>query len=158
MPYYLLPADMLLLSPLYFFKPDAYTRMAVGAANGGLLRWQQGVATPFGRFQFMLGRELGITFYGLDGEDQLVAPAEEPGGNGRIVSYKSISYEMPILEFRPYRAFSMNQSSSVVFQLYGGLDVPRSARVVLPEDGAPVALDTIWFLGLRMAFDWRYYF
>jgi len=158
MPYYLLPADLLLLSPMYFFNPDAYTRMAVSSANGGLLGLQQGVATPFGRFQFVLGRELGITFYGLDGEDQLVAPAQEPGGAGRIVTFKSTSYELPILEFRPYRSFSMNQSSSIIFQLYGGVDVPRSAKVVIPEDGDPVDLDTIWFLGLRMAFDWRYYF
>jgi hypothetical protein len=158
MPYYVLPADLLLLSPMYFFNPDAYTRMAVGAANGGALGWQQGIATPLGRLQFVLGREIGINFYGLDGEDQLVAPAEQPGGPARIVSFKSTSYEFPILEFRPYRSFSMNQSSSIMFQLYGGFDVPRSAKVVLPEGGAPVDLDTIWFLGLKMAFDWRYYF
>ncbi len=158
MPYYVLPADLLLLSPLYFLDPDAYTRMAVSSANGGLLGLQQGVATPFGRFQFVLGRELGITFYGLDGDDQLVAPAEAPGSTGRIVDFKSTAYELPILEFRPYRSFSRNQSSSILFQLYGGVDVPRSANVVIPEDGPPVDLDTIWFLGLRMAFDWRYYF
>jgi hypothetical protein len=158
MPYYVLPADLLLLSPMYFFNPETYTRMAVSSANGGLLGLQQGIATPFGRFQFVLGRELGITFYGLDGDDQLVAPAEETGGTARIVNFKSIAYEMPILEFRPYRSFSTNQSSSIVFQLYGGADVPRSARVTFPENGEPVDLDTIWFLGLRMAFDWRYYF
>jgi len=158
MPYYVLPADLLLLSPMYFFNPDAYTRMAVSSANGGLLGWQQGMATPLGRLQFVLGREIGINFYGLDGEDQLVAPAEQPGDPARIVNFKSTSYEFPILEFRPYRSFSMNQSSSIMFQLYGGVDVPRSAKVVLPEGGAPVELDTIWFLGLKMAFDWRYYF
>ena len=158
MPYYVLPADLLLLSPMYFFNPDAYTRMAVSSANGGLLGWQQGIATPLGRLQFVLGREIGINFYGLDGEDQLVAPAEQPGDPARIVNFKSTSYEFPILEFRPYRSFSMNQSSSIMFQLYGGVDVPRSAKVVLPEGGAPVELDTIWFLGLKMAFDWRYYF
>lgn len=158
MPYYLLPADLLLLSPMLFLNPDAYTRMAVSSANGGVLGLQQGIATPFGRLQFVLGRELGVTFYGLEGNDQLVAPADDPGSTGRIVGFKSTSYELPILEFRPYRSFSMNQSSSIVFQLYGGVDVPRNARVVLPEDGDPVDLDTIWFLGVRMAFDWRYYF
>jgi hypothetical protein len=45
-----------------------------------------------------------------------------------------------------------------MLQLYGGVDVPRSARVLIPEGGAPVDLDPIWYLGLRMAFDWRYYF
>ena len=39
--------------------------MAVTAANGGLIPWQLGRATRFGRFQFVLGREIGATFYGL---------------------------------------------------------------------------------------------
>lgn len=158
MPYYVLPADLLLLSPMYFFNRDAYTRMAVSAVNGGILGWQQGMATPLGRLQFVLGRELGVTWYGLDGKDQLLAPSEEVGGFPRIVDFKSTAYELPILEFRPYRSFSSNQSSSIVFQLYGGIDVPRGAKVVVPENGSPVDLDTIWFLGMRMAFDWRYYF
>jgi hypothetical protein len=65
---------------------------------------------------------------------------------------------MPIFEFRPYRSFSTNQSSSILFQLYGGVDVPRSEHVALPEGAAPVKLETLWYLGIRMAFDWRYYF
>ncbi|MEJ2086894.1 MAG: hypothetical protein P8Y69_00090 [Gammaproteobacteria bacterium] len=158
MPYYVLPADLLLLSPMYFINPDTYTRWAVSAVNGGALGWQQGMATPLGRLQFVLGREVGVTWYGLSGHDQLLAPAADIGGFPRIVNFKSTAYEFPLLEFRPYRSFSSNQSSSIVFQLYGGLDVPRGARVVLPEGEPPVDLDTIWFLGLRMAFDWRYYF
>jgi len=158
MPYYVLPADLLLLSPMYFFNPDAYTKMAVTAANGGLLRWQQGLATPLGRLQFVLGRELGVTWYGLDGNDQLLAPSADPEGIARIVDFKSTSFEMPILEFRPYRSFSMNQSSSIMFQLYAGVDVPSSGKVAIPEGAPPVDLETIWFVGIRMAFDWRYYF
>jgi hypothetical protein len=158
MPYYLIPADLLLLSPMYFLNPEAYTRMAVTSVNGGLFGWQQGIATPLGRIQFVLGRELGVSFYGLDGEDQLVAPASEPGGTGRIVNFKSTAFELPILEFRPFRSFSMNQSSSIVFQLYGGADMPHSSKVIIPAGADPVELDTVWFIGLRMAFDWRYYF
>jgi len=158
MPFYLVPADLLLLSPMYFFNREAYTGMAVTAVNGGLIPWQSGFATAIGRFQFVLGRELGITFYGLDGNDQLLAPGTEPGGFGRIVNFKSTSYELPILEYRPFRSFSGNQSSSVLFQLYGGADVPRGGRVVLPADAPAADLGTIWFIGVRMIFDWRYYF
>ena len=158
MPFYVLPADLLLLSPMYFLNREAYTRMAVSSVNGGLLGWQQGVATPFGRIQFVLGRELGINFYGLDGEDQLVAPATEPGGTGRIVNFESTAIEMPIFEFRPYRSFSTNQSSSIIFQLYGGADIPHSAKVTIPAGAEPVDLETVWYLGVRMAFDWRFYF
>jgi len=158
MPFYLVPGDLLLMSPMYFFNPDAYMRMAVTAANGGLIPWQQGVATAVGRFQFVLGRELGITFYGIDGKDQLLAPDPVTGGFGRIVNFKSTAYELPILEYRPFRSFSENQSSSIVFQLYGGADVPHGAKTYLPFDALTPDLDTIWYLGIRMTFDWRYYF
>jgi hypothetical protein len=158
MPYYLVPGDLLLMSPLYLADKEAYTNLAVTAANGGLLRLQTGWATPIGRFQFVLGRELGVTFYGESGHDELIAPSTEPGGQGRIVRFKSTSFELPILEYRPYRAFSTNQSSSVTAQLFAGADVPRGASTILPVGAATPSLHTIWFVGLRLVFDWRYYF
>jgi hypothetical protein len=158
MPFYLVPADLLLLSPLYLADPKSYANLAFTAANGGLLRWQSGWATAIGRFQFVLGRELGVTFYGVGGNDQLLAPAEQPGGPGRAVTFKSVSYDLPILEYRPYRAFSSNQSSSVIVQLFVGADVPHGKHVDAPA-GAPMpALQTVYSIGLRLVFDWRYYF
>ena len=59
MPFYVIPGDLLFLSPMYFTNRQKYTELAVTAANGGLLGWQQGYATSIGRFQFVLGRELG---------------------------------------------------------------------------------------------------
>ena len=132
MPYYLVPGDLVLASPLYLVDSKAYTDMAVAAANGGLLRLQSGWATAIGRFQFVLGRELGVTFYGLSGDDQLLAPSVAPGGLARAVTFKSTSFELPILEYRPYRAFSTNQSSSVVVQLFAAADVPRGGTVRFP--------------------------
>lgn len=158
MPYYLVPGDLLLAAPLYFVQPKAYADMAVAAGNGGLLGLQAGWATPVGRFQFVLGRELGITFYGLSGDDQLLAPGAQPGDFGRVVNFKSTSYELPIAEYRPYRAFSTNQSSSVLFQLYAAADVPRGGSVRFPVGAPPPELRTVWSLGLRLIFDWRYYY
>jgi hypothetical protein len=158
MPYYLIPGDLLLASPLYLANPKAYTEMAVAAANGGLLHLQSGWATTFGRFQFVLGRELGVTFYGLQGDDQLLAPSVAPGGLGRAVTFKSTSIELPILEYRPYRSFSTNQSSSVLVQLFAAADVPRGAQVRFPVGAPPPELRTVWSLGLRLIFDWRYYY
>jgi hypothetical protein len=155
MPYYLVPGDLLLLAPLYLANPEAYTGMAVTASNGGLLGWQQGWATRFGRFQFVLGRELGVSFYGFGSQQQLLAPPVEPDAPLRLVNIKSVSYELPILEYRPYRSFSSNQSSSLLFQLYAGLDVPYSATYA--ASGASADVNPIWFVGLRMVFDWRYY-
>lgn len=157
MPFYLVPGDLLLLSPLALFNRQAYTQMAVTASNGGLIPWQLGWATPVGRFQFVLGRELGITQFGRVHSDQLIAPPGAPGDGLRLVSFKSTLYDLPILEYRPYRSFAGNQSSTVLFQLFGGADVPDGHTVFSPPGAAPVAMDTVWSLGLRMVFDWRHY-
>ena len=157
MPFYLIPGDLLLLSPMYLFNRQTYIQMAITAVNGGLIPWQQVMATRFGRFQFMLGREFGVTFYGLGGNAQLLAPSDPPGDPARVVSFKSIGYDLPILEYRPYQAFSSDQSSSLLFHLFAGADVPYGSSVDSPP-GAPSAdLHTVWSLGLRMSFIWRYY-
>ncbi|HKQ24846.1 MAG TPA: hypothetical protein VJT81_10435 [Burkholderiales bacterium] len=157
MPFYLIPGDLVFLSPLYFISPERYQGMAVVAGNGGLIPWQSGLATKIGRFQFVLGRELGITFYGHIGEDRVLAPSVVPGGPLRVVDYDSILFDLPILEYRPYRSFASNQSSSVIFQLFTAADVPQSASVVAPAGSPTPDLDTIWSVGLRLVFDWRYY-
>jgi hypothetical protein len=156
MPFYLVPGDLLLMSPLYFFDPEAYSRMAVTASNGGLIPWQLGMSTGIGRFQFVLGRELGVTFYGLGSIDSLIAPPSA-GRPLSIVDYKSTYYDLPILEYRPFRSFSSNQSSSVMFQLFGGIDVPYGDATVAPVGAPAVKLSPVYSIGLRMVFDWRYY-
>ncbi len=158
MPYYLIPGDLLLTAPLFLVSPKTYANMAVTASNGGLIPWQAGWSTRFGRFQFVLGRELGVTFYGLSGNNTLVAPAATAGAPSQVVEYKSTSYDLPILEYRPYRSFTGDQSSSVLFQLFAGADVPRLGPSVSPA-GAPVPpSQTIWNLGIRVIFDWRNYY
>jgi hypothetical protein len=154
MPFYLVPGDLLFASPLYFVAPDTYSQMAVTASNGGLLGWQTGWSTSIGRFQFVLGRELGVTFYGITSTDSLFAP----GPPTQIVDYKSTYYDLPIFEYRPFRSFSTNQSSSLLFQLFGGIDVPYGASVAFPSGGVAPKLSPVYSLGLRMVFDWRYYY
>jgi hypothetical protein len=157
MPYYAIPGDLLFLSPMYFFNPESYSQMAVTAANGGVLGWQAGWATGFGRFQFVLGRELGVVAYGIFNTDQLVIPSDRPDGLGRIVNYKSIYFELPIVEYRPYRSFAADQSSEVLFQLFAGIDIPYDYSVERPIGGTPADLQNVYSIGLRMLFDWRYY-
>jgi hypothetical protein len=98
----------------------------------------------------------GVTFHGDN--DQLIAPRAEPNGQTRIVNFKSIAYDIPILEYRPYRAFSSNQSSSVIFQLFATADVPHDASTVFPPGAPTPDLRTVWSIGLRLVFDWRYYY
>jgi hypothetical protein len=157
MPFYLIPGDLVLMSPLLLIDRQAFTNMAVTAGNGGLIPWQSGWSTPIGRFQFVLGRELGVTFYDLRGHGQLITPTVDATGP-RVVNFKSILYDLPIVEYRPYRAFSTNQSSSVIFQVFTSADVPRSASTAYPMGAATPDLRTVWSLGLRLVFDWRYYF
>jgi len=158
MPFYLVPGDLLFLSPLYLADPIAYQQMAVTAAQGGLIPWQRPWNTSIGRFQFVLGRELGVTWFGITGQDQLAAPSDPPGGPGRVVNYKSVFFDLPILEYRPYRAYASDQSSTILFQLFAGADVPYGESTEAPPGAPTPNLRTVYSLGLRMVFDWRYYY
>jgi hypothetical protein len=158
MPFYLVPGDLLLLAPLYLIQPETYTNMAVSASNGGLIPWQAGRATRYGRFQFVLGRELGATFYGYGFENTTIVPGATPGADPRILNFKSIQFDLPILEYRPYRAFDTQQSSAVLMQLFAGAEVPKSTRVSWPPGAPGARLDTIYSIGVRVIFDWRHYF
>jgi hypothetical protein len=156
MPFYLIPGDLLLLSPLYLIAPERYQAIAVTAANGGLIPWQAGFATGFGHFQFVLGRELGVTFYGTSSKDRVFAPGVA-GGPARVVSYRSTAFDLPILEYRAYRSFSSNQSSALLVQIFTAVDLPQSASVVSPPGAPSVDLHDVWSVGARFVFDWRYY-
>jgi len=154
MPFYLVPGDLVLLSPLYFFNPQAYTNMGLTAINGGLLPWQTGISTVVGRFQFVVGRELGVTFYG---HDLFFAPADTPQSPTSVIRFKSTCFDLPVLEYRPFRGFSSNKSTSLLFQLFAAADVPEGASVEYPAGAAAPRLHTIWSVGLRFTLDWRYY-
>jgi hypothetical protein len=157
MPFYLVPGDLLLLSPMYFIAPKSYEHLAVTAANGGLIPWQLGWATRFGRFQFVLGREIGAAFYGLKRSDTLLAPGATPGAELRVIRFKSTYLDIPILEYRPYRAFDVTQSSEVRVQLFFGVDIPHGGNVVSPSGTPGLELERVYSIGARAVFDWRRY-
>ena len=157
MPFYLIPLDLLITAPILLIaSPDTYASMAVSAGLGGLIPWQAGIETAIGRFQFILGREIGIAFYGNgDIPDAVLIPIE--GGEILLVNYKSTQFDFPILEYRPFRTFSLDQSSSLVFQLNFGVDIPYGETAILPEGVEAPALKPVYYVGIRTAFDWRYY-
>jgi len=43
-------------------------------------------------------------------------------------------------------------------QLIAGADVPHRASTILPAGAATSAMRTVWSVGMRLMFDWRYYF
>jgi len=158
-PFWLIPGDILLAAPvLHFTSPKTLQRMAVQAGNGGLIPWQSGIATRIGRFQFVFGREASITFFKLDTHNPMLVPTPGvPPINETLVAVKSIQVEFPYLEYRPFRSFSRDQSSSVVIQGYVGFDTPNGSAVVSPAAAPDPQLRTIVLTGLRVAFDWRHY-
>ncbi len=157
MPFYLVPGDLVLLSPVLLFSKQTYMDMAVVAGNGGLIPWQSGWATRYGRFQLVLGREVGVTWFGAFGNDRVVAPPAAAGDPARVVAYESLSLDLPVLEYRPYRAFDSNQSSTILFVLFTSVDFPLSSSIAAPAGASEADLRTVWSLGLRLVFDWRYY-
>jgi hypothetical protein len=100
-----------------------------------------------------LGREIGLTFYG---NNQFLAPPASAAGPLQIVDYKSTLLDFPIVEYRPYRSFSSNQSSSVVFQLFTSVDIPRHSEPIVIQ-GVSQSMESVWSLGIRLVFDWRHY-
>jgi hypothetical protein len=134
-PFWLIPGDLVLAAPvLALSAPHTLEKMAVQAANGGLVPWQAGIATPLGRFQFVLGREVGLSLYRSRRDDPM--RIETPGvgpTNATVVSLRSLQVELPILEYRPFRSFALDQSSSLLVQFYAGFDTPLQASVVSPE-------------------------
>ena len=158
MPFYLLPFDLLLTTPILLWaSPETFANMAVTAGNGGLIPWQSGISTSVGRFQFILGREIGVTLYGGgDQMDAIVVPLAEGGSSA--LTFKSIQLDFPVVEYRPFRTFSLDQSSSLVIQLNFGVDIPYDGSVIAPEGIEVPDLKPVWYIGLRTAFDWRYYF
>ncbi|MBK9096919.1 MAG: hypothetical protein IPM14_02130 [bacterium] len=164
LPFYLLPGDLLILAPiLYFIDQEAMTKVGVTAVNGGLIPWQSGIETSFGRFQFVLGREVAVYFYGRTKErDALFNVSADAQGLEQlyILSYRSTLFEFPIVEYRPFKTFDVGQRSSMFIPLYGGIDIPSNVAVLESTgDTASIPeLKTIWNLGLRLIFDWRHYF
>ena len=156
-PFWLIPGDLIVAGPvLVFTSPKTLTKMAVEAANGGLIPYEAGIATQIGRFQFVLGREVGISFYG---NNSFIMPTPGvPPNNATVLSLSSTQFEFPIVEYRPFRSFSMDQSSSVLIQFYYGIEVTNGTGTVVAPVGAPApSLKNVQMLGLRFVFDWRHY-
>ncbi len=160
MPFWIIPGDMLVAVPaLAFTSRTALTKVAVEAANGGLIPMQSGIATRFGRFQFMLGREAAASFYHNDSSHPFTIPTPGvPPIGVTLMTLDSVQFEFPFFEYRVFRSFSLNQSSAFTIQPYVGFDMPTHSSVVSP-DGAPrPPLHTVNTAGVRVVFDWRHYF
>ena len=158
-PFWAIPGDLLLAAPvLAFTSRRSLEKMAMQAANGGLIPWQAGIATPIGRLQFVLGREVGLSYYDNGRDHPVIIPT--PGVspvNTTLITLRSIQVEIPILDYRIFRNFSLDQSSGLTIQPYVGFDQPVGSSVVSPTGAPRPHLHTIVTGGIRVVFDWRHY-
>lgn len=60
---------------------------------------------------------------------------------------QAILFDVPILEYRPYRSFAATQSTTLLFQLFTAADAPHSASVVVPAGAPEPDLRTVWSAG-----------
>ena len=158
-PFWLIPGDLLVAGPvLAFTSRRSLRKMAVQAANGGLIPWQSGIATRIGRFQFVLGREVGLSFYHNSSDHPIAIPTPGvPPVNATLVALNSLQVDFPILEWRLFRTFSLTQSSALKIHPYVGFDTPTKTSVVSPAGAPTPHLQTIVTGGIRLVFDWRHY-
>ncbi len=167
LPFYLLPGDLIILAPiLAIVSPNAMQKVVTAAGNGGLIPWQTGLPTPIGRFQFVLGREVAVSMYGSGrGPDpyMVIVRGSGPLSTDEVGYYSmyTTKFEFPIVEYRPFRTYSSRQTGSLLFQLHGGFDIPGKREVLMAPNETYTTLPvtkTIWTLGIRLVFDYRYYF
>ncbi|MFZ4522663.1 MAG: hypothetical protein ACOYNC_13215 [Bacteroidales bacterium] len=161
LPYYLIPGDLIILAPILLLaSPNAMNNVVATAGAGGLIPWQAGIPTKIGRFQFILGREVGICFYGsAQGSDAFLFPNTlDASALLALVTMRSTQFSFPILEYRPVRTFSRRQSASLLMQIYAAVDIPRKITMIEPAYAETIKLRSIWSAGIRLAFDWRYYY
>lgn len=131
MPFYLIPGDLLMAILAFLFtSPKTLSKMGVAAVNGGLIPWQSVINTKIGRFQMVLGREVGVTLYGLRTPRDYI---RVPTTNSSVaVEYRYTKLEFPFLEYRHSRKFAQDQSSSLLVLLSAGVDMPYKAKSVFP--------------------------
>ena len=128
----------------------------------------QAFVTRFGAFQFLLGREVGVTLFGYFGNRVEGVDSSPPGtvpyaSDLAFLSYRVLSFDFPTFEYRPLREFATNQALTFAVQLGWGVEFPNQVRYIskshLPAATGPTPdLTTAWQIYIRIHFDARYYF
>src|SRR5207344_2470228 len=137
--------DLIVAAPILgFLAPKTYEGMALVAASGGVIPWQTGLSTFLGRVQFVLGREVGVSFFGYSGgEDQLfVSTPGSPAGALTAISLRTIRWDFPIVEVRPFRSFATTQAAAVLIQIGAAFDKPTKITVDAPANAPAPDLKT----------------
>ncbi len=160
LPFWLIPGDLIVAAPfLVPFAPKTYEKMAMTAANGGVIPWQAGLSTFLGRIQFVLGREVGCLVLRLLGRRgpalRLDAGSRDRPAEGDLAPHdpvRSADRRDP-----PFRSFATTQAAAVLIQIGASFDKPTKITVEAPVGAPEPDLKTSKSVYVRLAFDWRQY-
>ena len=158
MPFYVLPFDLLVLGPvLMLTSPQSLTEVVFAAAGGGILPIERKWETSIGTFQFMAGREVGFTLWGITGKpNQFIYTPTANVNDFRVINYNSLELDFPVLEFVPPRVFATTLALAAEFQLGFNVEFPLSPTY--NDTGLPFGLGPSWNIYLRFRLDARKYF
>ena len=88
----------------------------------------------------MVGREVGVTLFGYGTKDAFLAAVGPPEDPELIpIAVKSLQWDFPVLEYRPFREYGSRYTFATFVQLGLGFDHPVSA-VVVDRPGAAGAV------------------
>jgi hypothetical protein len=157
MPYYVIPFDLILLGPaLYLASPVAAQDVVFKATGGGLWTLQRPISTSFGTFQFMAGREVGFTLWGIGDPNQFVATPVD--GPALLVDFRQLELDFPVFEYVPPRAFATTLALAAQVQLGFSVQLAPTAWLPQQNNASYTGLGASWFVYLRLRLDARKYF
>jgi hypothetical protein len=158
MPFYVLPFDLVVLGPvLMLVSPQTLTEVVFAAAGGGIVPVERKWDTSLGTFQFMAGREVGVTLWGYTGHtNQFIYTPTSDKADFMAVNYNSIELDFPVFEYVPPRVFATTLALAAQLQL--GFDVEFPTGAAFNATGAPFSLGPSWNIYLRVRLDARKYF
>jgi len=124
MPFWLIPGDLALAAPvLARTSPGTLQKMASEQPTEdlSLAGWDRNPRPA--ACSLCSGREVGVSIFRNSDHSFLLPTPGVPPNNTTLVNLNSLQVEFPILEYRLFRNFSVNQSSGLMLQPYVGFDV-----------------------------------
>jgi hypothetical protein len=163
LPFWLVPGDLLLLTPvLAIASPAALRRVAIEAASGGLIPWQRSFKVPGGGvFEVVVGRTATADLFGVLG-GRTAGWAERTLSTGQTVAFetvfRSVTLTFPVVDYAPFRAYAQTLTAALRLELAYAVDIPFDTAY-LQQEGIPgPSYDVAHMALIRLSVDGRNYF
>lgn len=151
MPFWLVPGDLFVLAPAFYFIDKAILQnIAIAASNGGLLGLEKKVDTPIGTLQLMAGRQIAVSLFGYLWNN---APRITTQNGATIGDYRSIEIDFPLVEYKAGHAFSSKLAFDAAVQFGYALELPRSVNFGAGAPNANAELNASSTVYLRFSLE-----